>query len=182
MGGSKPTVVTPPPPKVYQSIIPLEDYKATAAMLNRFNQQAQQSREQLFAMGGTPAEIGARAAGTRLQEAASYASSLPKNLPSSQIWGPGSGSPMTPAADSAAQAAADARVSSAQEAYATALQHAQDKPESWDVPYDPEWAKRTIGDTQSTTGSTPEAAPEAAPKTTDRLSRAEIYARWQRSR
>ena len=77
MGQPSPTVITPPPPTVYQSVQPLRSYKMAGDFLNRLQRQTNTAQEQLYTQAGTPGEIGARQAGTRLQAAGSYLSSLP---------------------------------------------------------------------------------------------------------
>ena len=77
MGSPKPTVITPPPPTVYQSVQPLESYQMTGDFLNRLQRQTNTAQQQLYAQSGTPGEIGARQAGTRMQAAGAYLSSLP---------------------------------------------------------------------------------------------------------
>ena len=77
MGSPKPTVITPPPPTVYQSVQPLASYQMTGDFLKRLQQQTNTAQQQLYAQSGTPGEIGARQAGTRMQAAGTYLSSLP---------------------------------------------------------------------------------------------------------
>jgi hypothetical protein len=49
----------------------------TGDFLNRLQRQTNTAQQQLYAQSGTPGEIGARQAGTRMQAAGSYLSSLP---------------------------------------------------------------------------------------------------------
>ena len=77
MGSPKPTVITPPPPTVYQSVQPLASYQMGGDFLERLQKQTNTAQEQLYAQSGTPGEIGARQAGTRMQAAGTYLSSLP---------------------------------------------------------------------------------------------------------
>lgn len=49
----------------------------TGDFLNRLQRQTNTAQEQLYAQSGTPREIAARQAGTRMQAASSYLSSLP---------------------------------------------------------------------------------------------------------
>ena len=77
MGSPKPTVITPPPPTIYQSVQPLASYKMGGDFLERLQKQTNTAQEQLYAQSGTPGEIGARQAGTRMQAAGTYLSSLP---------------------------------------------------------------------------------------------------------
>lgn len=77
MGSPKPTIITPPPPTVYQSVQPLESYQMTGDFLNRLQRQTNTAQQQLYAQSGTPGQIGARQAATRQQAAGSYLASLP---------------------------------------------------------------------------------------------------------
>jgi hypothetical protein len=77
MGAPKPTIITPPPPTVYQSVQPLESYQMTGDFLNRLQKQTNTAQQQLYAQSGTPGEIAVRQAGTRMQAAGTYLSSLP---------------------------------------------------------------------------------------------------------
>ena len=77
MGSPKPTVITPPPSTMYLSAQPRESYQMTGDFLNRLQRQTNTAQQQLYAQSGTPGEIGARQAGTRMQAAGSYLSSLP---------------------------------------------------------------------------------------------------------
>lgn len=83
MGGTPPTppsVVMPAPtaPSLFSSVIPEADYAAAGEYLKRIQEQTQKAVEERIAQTGTPEEIGARQAGQRFQEAASYRASLPK--------------------------------------------------------------------------------------------------------
>lgn len=49
----------------------------TGDFLKRLQQQSNTAQQQLYAQSGTPGEIGARQAGTRMQAAGAYLSSLP---------------------------------------------------------------------------------------------------------
>jgi hypothetical protein len=49
----------------------------TGDFLNRLQRQTNTAQQQLYAQSGTPGQIGARQAGTRLQAAGAYLSSLP---------------------------------------------------------------------------------------------------------
>ena len=77
MGSPKPTVYTPPPPTIFQSVQDLASYKMGGDFLERLQKQTNTAQEQLYAQSGTPGEIGARQAGTRMQAAGTYLSSLP---------------------------------------------------------------------------------------------------------
>ena len=83
MGGSKPSapvtyMPTPTAPTLYNSVIPEEDFVAAADYLARMKADRDAIRKQRYQEVGTPGEIGARQAGIREQEAASYSASLPR--------------------------------------------------------------------------------------------------------
>ena len=77
MGSPKPTVITPPPPTVYQSVQPLSSYQMTGDYLRRLQDQTNVAQQQLYTQSGTPAQIGARQADVRQKDAATYLTSLP---------------------------------------------------------------------------------------------------------
>ena len=83
MGGSRPSApvtVMPAPtaPTFYQSLIPQESFEDTAAYLKRIQEETGKIQKQRYQEVGTPAELGVRMAGRRLQETSSYGASLPK--------------------------------------------------------------------------------------------------------
>jgi len=141
MGGSPPSssvTVMPSPttPTIYKSVIPLESYQQTAEYLNRIQEQTNQVREEMYAQSGTPAEIGARKAGTETQAAASYLASIPKGDKYSRRAA-GTADPYSDARD-----AAQENLSQAQQNYAKALQNINAKPE--EIKYQtPSWATST---------------------------------------
>jgi len=150
MGGSKPApapqVLMPAPtaPTTYQSVVPLQSYKAAAESMKRIEEETGKIQEQRYLEVGTPAEIGARTAGRRVTEAAGYLSSLPggdKYIESltgkTGIYEP-------------VQAAAAQQVSDAQKEYLLALGKIGQKPKPT-ISEEPSWAKKTI----------PEAMPKA---------------------
>ena len=127
MGGSKPSApVTylpkPATPSLFISDIPERDFQAAGELVGRTEELARQYRQQRYQEVGTPAEIGARQAGIRNQEAASYLASLPQS------------------AGFAAREAAERRLSAAQTEYAKALENRNIVPE--EKPFlTPMWAK-----------------------------------------
>jgi hypothetical protein len=83
MGGSKPSApvtVMPAPtsPTFYQSLIPQESFEDAAGYLKRIQEETGKIQGQRYQEVGTPAELGARMAGRRLQETSAYGASLPK--------------------------------------------------------------------------------------------------------
>ena len=141
MGAPKPTVITPPPPTVYQSVQPLESYQMTGDFLKRLQQQSNIAQQQLYAQSGTPGEIGARQAGTRMQAAGAYLSSLPTG---DKYTRASSGVPdqYAPVRESSQTAYTDA-----QKDYASALTRATQAPPPAYTDQDmeaPSWAKSTI--------------------------------------
>jgi hypothetical protein len=135
MGGSRPspsTVVMPAPaaPTLFQSVTPIESYQDLAEQLRRIQNETARAQEQRYQEVGTPAELGALAKGRRVQESASYLSSLP------------SGDQFA-SANPAAAAAATANLTDARRAYAEALRRAGERP-TVTTPETPSWARRTI--------------------------------------
>ena len=70
MGGSKPsapTVIMPAEtkPQQFQSIIPEKSFKDLAEQMNRIETETGKIQDQRYDEVGTPAEIGARAKGTK---------------------------------------------------------------------------------------------------------------------
>lgn len=142
MGGSRPsppTVVMPAPtaPTTYQSVVPLESYQDLAEQLKRIQTETAKIENQRYMEVGTPAEIGARQAGRRVQEEASYLASLPggdRYLADLT----GKAEQFTPA-----KAAAKENLTDAQKAYAEALKKVGEKPQPT-ISDTPSWAKRTV--------------------------------------
>jgi len=83
MGGkpapAAPTVVMPAPtaPQTFVSTTPLQSYRDLGEQLQRYQTEAGKIAEQRYREVGTPAELGARAAGRRQMEAASYLATVP---------------------------------------------------------------------------------------------------------
>jgi hypothetical protein len=83
MGGSKPTpptIIMPQEsnPQAFQTIIPQKSYKDLAESMQRTEREINRITDQRYDEVGTPAELGARQRAIEMQEAASYASSLPR--------------------------------------------------------------------------------------------------------
>ena len=83
MGGSKPTpptIIMPEEsnPQAFQTIIPQKSYKDLAESMRRTEKEINRLPAQRYDEVGTPAEIGAKQRAIEMQEAASYASSLPR--------------------------------------------------------------------------------------------------------
>ena len=74
-----PTVVMPAPttPTFFKSVIPLESFEDVAEAKARAESETAKIQEQRYQEVGTPAQLGARQAGRRAVEAASYLASLP---------------------------------------------------------------------------------------------------------
>lgn len=128
----------PTAPTTYQSVVPLQSYQMLAEQMNRYQKQTAKLQEQRYQEVGTPAEIGARSAGRRMQEAASYLSSLPTSDRYMKELTGSSSDQFEPAKE-----AARSRLSEAQIAYAKALQNIGDKPTPT-IDELPMWAKETI--------------------------------------
>ena len=80
---SPPTVIMPAQtqPQQFQSVIPEKSFKDLAEQMGRIEKETGKIQDQRYDEVGTPSQIGARQAGIRLNEAASYLASLPKNTP-----------------------------------------------------------------------------------------------------
>ena len=83
MGGSSPappTIIMPEEsnPQAFQTIIPQKSYKDLAESMRRTEKEINRITDQRYDEVGTPAEIGAKQRAIEMQEAASYASSLPR--------------------------------------------------------------------------------------------------------
>lgn len=127
MGGQRPSApVTympkPATPSLFISQVPERDFQAAGEFVGRTEELAKQYRQQRYQEVGTPAELGARQAGIRSQEAASYLASLPQDVAP------------------AAKEASTERLSAAQAEYAKALEQKDAVPEekAFETPM---WAK-----------------------------------------
>lgn len=134
-----PTVVMPAPttPTFFKSVIPLEAFEDVAEAKARAESETAKIQEQRYREVGTPAQLGARQAGRRAIEAASYLASLPTGDQYLQQT-TGKTDQFAPV-----QAAAQTQLTEAQKEYAKALEMAGEKPEPT-LPGKPSWAKRTI--------------------------------------
>tara|TARA_R100000329_G_scaffold141947_1_gene125047 strand:+ start:78 stop:668 length:591 start_codon:yes stop_codon:yes gene_type:complete len=157
-GGSNTQIVIPEgeAPRAFQTVIPQKSYKDLAESMNRTEKEYNRVLDQRYDMVGTGADIGAKQRGIEMQEAASYASSLPKSeTPDTSfkatprpfdITSKGNTfqtadgqSPNTGAAagasgstpQTAAKEAADLRKQNAKEYYLAAVQKAKDTPRSY---------------------------------------------------
>lgn len=134
-----PTVVMPAPttPTFFKSVIPLESFEDLAEVKKRAEQETAKIQSQRYQEVGTPAEIGARTAGRRATEAASYLASLPvvdKYL--QEVTG--NVDQFEPA-----YKAAKSQLTESEKEYAKALQKAGEIPTPT-INETPSWAKRTI--------------------------------------
>lgn len=140
MGGSRPSApvtIMPAPtsPTFFQSMIPQESFEDTAGYLKRIQEETAKIQGQRYQEVGTPAELGARMAGRRLQETSAYGASLPKGDKYLQQT--------TGVADPYAQLkdAVSAQKYQALAEYEGALARMGEKPEPT-INEMPEWAKR----------------------------------------
>lgn len=140
MGGSRPSApvtIMPAPtsPTFYQSLIPQESFEDAAGYLKRIQEETAKIQGQRYQEVGTPAELGARMAGRRLQETSAYGASLPKGDKYLQQT--------TGVADPYAQLkdAVSAQKYQALAEYEGALARMGEKPEPT-INEMPEWAKR----------------------------------------
>ena len=83
MGGSRPpgqVIMMPekkPAAQTFLQITPQKSYQALAESMGRIEKETDKIQQQRYDEVGTPTEIGARMAGHKVQEAASYLASLP---------------------------------------------------------------------------------------------------------
>ena len=77
-----PTIIMPSEsnPQAFQTIIPQKSYKDLAESMRRTEKEYNRLLDSRYDTVGTPAEMGAKARAVEMQAAASYASSLPKEL------------------------------------------------------------------------------------------------------
>ena len=116
---------------------PQQSYKDLAGVMQRAQEETGKLQEQRYQEVGTPAELGARQAGRRALEAASYLAAVPggdkyieQMTGKTDVYKP-------------VQQAAQAQLTEAQKEYAEALKKVGDKPKAT-VTKDPSWATRTV--------------------------------------
>jgi len=117
--------------------VPLESYQMAAEYLGRNEAELAKIQKQRYQEVGTPAEVGARQAGRRVQETASYLASLPQG---DRFLRETTGR-LDPFG--AAKTAAQGQLTDAEKAYAKALEKSGEIPEPR-VTGTPSWAKSTI--------------------------------------
>ena len=78
-GGSESNLIIPEgeKPKAFQTVIPQKSYKDLAESMGRTETEYNRLLDTRYDMTGTGAQLGAKQRGIEMQEAASYASSLP---------------------------------------------------------------------------------------------------------
>lgn len=136
---SAPTVIMPTPtaPTLYQSVTPLESFEDAAGVMRRAQEETAKIQQQRYREVGTPAEIGARQAGRRVKEEASYLSSIPQADKFVRDIS-GVDDPY-----SAIRGASKVSLTEAQKEYAKALEKAGELPEPT-ISSTPSWAQRTV--------------------------------------
>ena len=79
-GGNESNLIIPEgeKPKAFQTVIPQKSYKDLAESMGRTETEYNRLLDTRYDMTGTGAQLGAKQRGIEMQEAASYASSLPK--------------------------------------------------------------------------------------------------------
>jgi len=79
-GGNESNIIIPEgeKPKAFQTVIPQKSYKDLAESMGRTETEYNRLLDTRYDMTGTGAQVGAKQRGIEMQEAASYASSLPK--------------------------------------------------------------------------------------------------------
>lgn len=124
-------------PTTYISVNPLESYQQAADYFRRTEEELGKVQGERYRDIGTPAEMGARAAGRRTQEAASYLAALPtgdKYLTETT----GQEAKFAPAKE-----IAQAQLTDAQQAYGKAVSRIDEVPKTTITPT-PSWATSTI--------------------------------------
>ena len=170
-GSSTPNIVIPPAetPRAFQTIIPQKSYKDLAESMGRTEQEIIRAEGNRQDMAGTAQELGAKQRGIEMQEAASYASSLPAAAsPDTSFRGTprefavtsntggtfdtvagqksGAGGPIVPAIPkkTLAKEAAETRYGDAKDYYLKAVKKAKETPKSYMEPTkDPGFAQNT---------------------------------------
>ena len=166
-GSNQPNIVIPPAetPRAFQTIIPQKSYKNLAESMNRTVDEYNRLAGQRQDMTGTAQELGAKQRGIEMQEAASYASSLPQGSPNQdylatprefeitskgntfetkegQASGSGAPAKMTTPPKSLAKEAAEQRYSDAKDYYLAAVEKAKATGKSYMKPVeDPGFAQ-----------------------------------------
>ena len=164
-GGSDTNLIIPEgeKPKAFQTVIPQKSYKDLAESMGRTETEYNRLLDTRYDMTGTGAQIGAKQRGIEMQEAASYASSLPKGSADQSFRGTprefdikskgntfetaaGQSPKATPAAPAPAKTlareAAETRQKDAKDYYLAAVQKAKDTPRSYMQPtQDPGFAE-----------------------------------------
>ena len=157
-GNDQPNIVIPPAetPRAFQTVIPQKSYKDLAESMNRTEGEYNRLLDTRYDMTGTGAELGAQQRGIEMQEAASYASSLPAaSSPDTSFRGTprefdikskgntfetaaGQSPKSTPTAPtpakSLAKQAAETRYADAKDYYLAAVKKAKDTPRSYMKP------------------------------------------------
>ena len=165
-GGNESNIIIPEgeKPKAFQTVIPQKSYKDLAESMGRTETEYNRLLDTRYDMTGTGAQLGAKQRGIEMQEAASYASSLPKSeSPDTSFRGTprefdikskgntfettaGQSPKATPTAAAPAKTlareAAEMRQKDAKDYYLAAVQKAKDTPRSYMQPtQDPGFAQ-----------------------------------------
>jgi hypothetical protein len=152
-------------PKAFQTVIPQKSYKDLAESMGRTETEYNRLLDTRYDMTGTGAQIGAKQRGIEMQEAASYASSLPKGSADQSFRGTprefnikskgntfetaaGQSPKATPSAatpaKSLAREAAEKRYGDAKDYYLAAVEKAKKTPRSYMEPTkDPGFAQNS---------------------------------------
>ena len=159
-GGNESNLIIPEgeKPKAFQTVIPQKSYKDLAESMGRTETEYNRLLDTRYDMTGTGAQLGAKQRGIEMQEAASYASSLPSSAsPDTSFRGtprefdikskgntfetaagqsPKTGRATTQALPpkTLARQAAETRYGDAKDYYLAAVQKAKDTPRSYMKP------------------------------------------------
>ena len=165
-GGGESNIIIPEgeKPKAFQTVVPQKSYKDLAESMGRTETEYNRLLDTRYDMTGTGAQLGAKQRGIEMQEAASYASSLPASAsPDTSFRGTprefdikskgntfettaGQSPKATPTAaaptKTLAREAAETRQKDAKDYYLAAVQRAKDTPRSYMQPtQDPGFAQ-----------------------------------------
>ena len=157
-GNDQPNIVIPPAetPRAFQTVIPQKSYKDLAESMNRTEKEYNRLLGTRYDMTGTGAQLGAKQRGIEMQEAASYASSLPAaSSPDTSFRGtprefdikskgntfetaagqsPKAGTTAAAPTKSLAKQAAETRYGDAKDYYLAAVKKAKETPRSYMKP------------------------------------------------
>lgn len=164
-------IPTPTAPITYQSLIPQFSYQDAAEYLKGTTDQLNKQLQVQYQQVGTPAELGARAAGTRMAADAAYLASMPRETQGTAAYNALSG-----------------KLAQSQQDYGTAVQQAKIAPPynqftyqtpSWATHPDSAWAvKDTSKDTSTKTSTSNPTEAEKEAQATSTTQSNSLYSQY----